>query len=186
MSSVAVHKPSGAKAVSDMLRGHSSALGFTLIEILIVLFIISIVSCIAILSINHNENRQLETFANELTQMLSLAEEQAMLQPSVLGLILDHQSFRFASYHENERKNQWTMLKDNLLNEQHIPKEVNVSLEAGDVGEEDEGPIKKPQIIISTNGDITPFTIYIGRRGKKPRYVIRGEADGHISNQLLS
>jgi general secretion pathway protein H len=165
--------------------------GYTLIEILIVLLIISIVSSVALISINHNENRQLETFANELTQLLSLAEEQAMLQPSVLGLIIDDQSLRFAafqSHHENEKKNEWVMLQDDhLLNVQIIPKEINVSFATEHTElDHESASVTTPQIIISTNGDLTPFTIYIGRKGKKPRYVIRGEADGRITNQLLS
>ena len=56
--------------------------GFTLIELLVVIFIISIVTSVALLSISRNENKQLEAFTNELVQTVTLAEEQAMLQPS--------------------------------------------------------------------------------------------------------
>ena len=75
-----------------------SKAGYTLIEILIVVLIISIVTSVAMLSIGRNENKQMESFAQELMQMLSLAEEQAMLQPTVLGLMLSEQSLQFASF----------------------------------------------------------------------------------------
>lgn len=165
--------------------------GYTLIEILIVLFIISIVSSVALLSINRNENRQLEAFANELAEMLTLAEEQAMLQPTVLGLIVDDQSLHFATYqaaNKLKENNKWIPLQDKILGMQSIPNEVKVSVELqGNTTEikKAEG-VETPQIIISTNGDLTPFTIYVGKKGKKPRYVIRGDADGHVSNTLLS
>ena len=43
----------------------------------------------------------------------------------------------------------------------------------------------KPQIVISTNGDVTPFTIYVGRKGKKPLYAISGDADGNVTSREL-
>ena len=52
------------------------------------------------------------------------------------------------------------------------------------VHQEDEDQL--PQVVISTNGDITPFTIYVGKKGKSPRYVIKGDADGNITSKLLS
>lgn len=163
--------------------------GYTLIEILIVLFIISIVTSMAFLTIGSNENRQLESFANELTQILTLAEEQAMLQPSVLGLSLNEHSFQFASYDSvtDEKTKVWTPLQDKLLGRQRIPRGVALSVEVGEkrTGSVQESEKNNPQIIISTNGDITPFTIYVGKPGEKPRYAIRGDADGSVTNKLL-
>lgn len=165
--------------------------GFTLIEILIVLFIISIVTSMAFLSISRNENRQLESFANELTQMLTLAEEQAMLEPSVLGLSINEHSLQFASFETlaEEKKKVWIPLKDKLLGQHRIPKGVELAVQVGEKraeGEADKVDPTHPQIIISTNGDITPFTIYVGKPGEKPRYVIKGHADGSVTNTLLS
>lgn len=161
--------------------------GFTLIEILVVLFIISIVSSAALLSIGRNENRHIETFANELAQAMTLAEEQAMLQPTVLGLSLKEHSFQFSSFQltAEAKKNVWTPLQDALLGQHTIPNDIQVDVEVSGnrAAAEDK---TTPQIIISTNGDLTPFTIYIGKKGEKPRYAIRGDADGNVTNKLLS
>ncbi len=165
--------------------------GFTLIEILVVLFIISIVTTVALLSISRNENTQIESFANELTQSLTLAEEQAMLQPVVLGLALDGKSFQFTSLETTgaEKKKAWVPMEDNVLGKHNIPSNLEVSIKVGDASKEDADEDEnhdKPKVIISTNGDITPFSIYVGKKGQLPRYVITGDADGNVTNKSLS
>lgn len=175
-----------------MKKTKTQSKGYTLIEILIVLFIVSIVTSMAFVTIGGNENRRLESFANELTQMLTLAEEQAMLQPSVLGLSVNEQALQFASYEtqEEEKKKSWVPLTDKLLGHHRIPKGVELAIEVGDKrtssmdAKKDEK--NNPQIIISTNGDVTPFTIYVGKPGEKPRYIIKGHADGSVTHKLLS
>lgn len=182
--------------------GRQSAGGFTLIELLVVIFIISIVTSVAVLTVSRNENRQIESFANEFVQMVTLAEEQAMLQPIVLGLVMDEQSYQFSSYQPavNGQKSSWALMQDKLLSRRTIPDWIQIEVKVSDQREarreddekenqadnEDKEKSVDPQVIISTNGDITPFTIYVGKRGKRPRYVITGDADGHVSSKLLS
>jgi general secretion pathway protein H len=147
--------------------------GYTLIEILVVLLIISIVTSVAMLNIGQNKNKQLETFANELTQIVTLAEEQAMLQPMVLGLSFNERSMQFSSF-----KNTWRPLQDAQFSKHGIPNNIQINVQGG--------AKSGPEIIISSNGDITPFTIYLSQKGKEPRYVIKGEADGTVTNTELS
>ncbi|EKD71210.1 MAG: hypothetical protein ACD_46C00245G0001, partial [uncultured bacterium] len=163
--------------------------GFTLIEILIVIFIISIVTSVAMLSISRNENKQIESFANELTQMLTLAEEQAMLQPSVMGLTFKQQTLQFSALKKaSDGKDEWQLLRDNVLGEHRIPDNIEINIDAGGkkINEADEVEKKLPQVVISTSGDLSPFTIYIGKKGKKPRYAIIGSADGKVTNKELT
>jgi general secretion pathway protein H len=168
-------RPSSALRAPSPRRGE----GFTLIEILVVLFIISIVTTVALLSISRNENRQLETFTNELTQMLTLAEEQAMLQPTVMGLAFKSSSLQFSRYESS-----WEPWQGASLGKRKVPDNIELKLEVAN--QKIDAANKTPQIIISTNGDVTPFTIYIGKKGAKPRYAVIGDADGQITSQLLS
>lgn len=166
-----------------------NARGYTLIEILVVLFIISIVTSVALLTISRNQNKQLEIFANELAQSMSLAEEQAMLQSTVLGLRLDDHSFHFASMQqtvEGEKKTAWTPLQDTILGQHHIPGDIQLAVQVGGQKLSSENTKVIPQVIISTNGEVTPFTIYVGKKGEKPRYIVTGDADGNITNKALS
>lgn len=163
--------------------------GFTLVEVLVVLFIMSIVTSVALLSINHNENRQLEAFTNELVQRIMLAEEQALLQPAVLGLSIKAAMYEFACYQpaENGKNFSWQPMQDHLLADYAIPASMQVSIEIGGKKIALNEEVKQaPQIMISTNGDVTPFIIHIGKKGKSPRYVINGDAAGNITSKALS
>jgi general secretion pathway protein H len=163
--------------------------GYTLIEILVVLFIISIVTSVAMLSIGRNDNKQMEAFANELTQVMTLAEEQAMLQTTVLGLSFTGHSYQLASFQsaQDNKKAGWLPVHDTVLGEHDIPSSIHVVLSlSGKKVELAEQASINPQIIISTSGEVTPFTIYVSKAGEKPRYAITGDADGNVTNTLLS
>lgn len=167
-----------------------AAAGFTLIEILVVIFIISIVTSIAILSIGHNENKKLEAFASDLTQMISLAEEQAMLQPAILGILLQNRTIQWMAWQpvQNGRQSGWLPLQDKLLGLHAVPANVELKLMIGSAvsASQQDKNIQTPQITISTNGDITPFRLYVGKRGQPPRYVITGDTDGNVTTTTLS
>jgi general secretion pathway protein H len=170
-------------------RRATAMAGFTLIEILVVLFIISIVTTVTLLTIGRNENRDIENFAKELTQMVSLAEEQAMLEPNVLGISLAPHSVQFASLTKDKetQKSVWLPMEDHVLGGYEIPSNIQVSLQVGGMQVELSKSMKSiPQIIISTNGDVTPFVMYVGKKGKKPQFAITADADGNVSNTALT
>lgn len=165
--------------------------GFTLVEILVVIFIISIVTSVALLTIGRNDNKKIESFTNQLNQIMSLAEERAMLQPAVLGLVIEDNSFHFASLNSAtvNKNNTWKSLDDKQLGAHEIPDDIELRLQVAGkkTSDQEDDEVKQgPQIIISTNGDITPFTLYIGKRGQEPRYAIKGDADGRLTRQSLS
>jgi hypothetical protein len=93
----------------------------------------------------------------------------------------------FQALAENKKKT-WLPLNDALLSQRAIPSDIEVDVKiAGErTSQKDEEEIQTPQIIISTNGDVTPFTIYIGKKGERPRYMIVGEADGNVVNKSIS
>lgn len=158
--------------------------GYTLLEILVVLVIISIVAGVALLTIGHNDNKELQAFTRELTQTLTLAEEQALLQPVTLGLMFTTHSFRFYEYRQTRSSASWQALNDRELGLHRIPEDIQLSLQINDKIlplEPVEG--KLPALFVSTNGTLTPFTLLIGKKNKKPRYQLIGHADGSITSQ---
>jgi prepilin-type N-terminal cleavage/methylation domain-containing protein len=160
--------------------------GYTLFEILIVLFIISILTSVALITIGHNQNKRMEYFVAEFTQLVTLAEEQAMLQPATLGLTIDDAVMEFQRYQAPLAKEprQWITLNDTVLGRHPIPEGIVVYFKDSDAAQSSSE--RSPRIVISMNGDITPFTLYVGKRGEKPQYKITGDADGSISQQWLS
>ncbi|HSW70715.1 MAG TPA: type II secretion system minor pseudopilin GspH [Gammaproteobacteria bacterium] len=158
--------------------------GYTLLEVLVVLVIISIVAGMAMLSLGHNENKELQAFTRELAEILSLAEEQALLQPTTLGLMLRPHSFGLYEYRKTQHQMAWQALNDRELGIREMPADTQIILQIANqtVSQEEQG--EKPPIIISTNGTLTPFTMLIGKKNKKPRYKLSGLADGTISAEV--
>lgn len=148
------------------------------------MLIISIVSGAAVLSIGMSARRDAKIFAEELTQKLTLASEQAILQRQVIGLFVENDKVFFTYYEKNEKTQEenWVPFENRSLGEMEIPSRVEMLLTPSS---QDEMAEKYPQITISTNGDPTPFTIYIGRKGDKPGYAIIGSPDGNIVNKPL-
>ena len=192
---VALNPPTGVCQSRDVSFKNHSTRGFTLIEILVVLFIISIVSTVALLSISRNQTKQLQNFTTQLSQQITLAEEEALLQSTVIGLSIDEKQAQFFSYQaatDKDKKDTWVPIQDTVLAKQIIPGNMQVKVVIANAKKSDEEEISAdenrdeektitPQIIISTNGDITPFTIYVGKRDDKPRFAIIGTADGSVT-----
>jgi general secretion pathway protein H len=157
-----------------------SVTGFTLIELLIVMVIISVVSTVAMLTISHNQNTRFDSFAKQLTSMMNLAEEQAMLKPAILGLHFTETTYQFYEFADNT----WHAINDHTLGLHHIPDDTQVTLKIRDkvIADDPDITTPHPYLIISTSGDIIPFTILIGKPGSKPRYQVVGKANGSLSS----
>jgi general secretion pathway protein H len=157
--------------------------GFTLIEILIVMLIMSIVSGIAILMISSNTQKQIEYSAKALTRALTLASEEAILRPGTLGAAFTENSYEFFIYQEPkvEDDNPWKPLPGKTFRKHFFPKKAVISLKVQDQTVELNGA---PQVIIAENGNFTPFTLTIWD-AEKPLYQISGNTSGEVTNESL-
>lgn len=156
--------------------------GFTLIEILIVIVIISIISGIAVVTISTNKTKQLETFAHQLTRLMTLAEQEAMLQPHTLGLAFSPHHFQFFIYKpSSDQEHPWQAITTKNLGWHTIPDYIKITLQINDENKILNG---KPSILISESGDITPFRLHIAKAGSKPAYVVIGDSTGNIRTQV--
>ncbi len=149
--------------------------GFTLIEILVVIVIISVVSAIAILTIHFNEKKQFETITKQLINLLQLAEQEALLRPATLGLGITANTYQFFIYEEKDKK--WQPLTDNNLKIHHLPNSTVLTLHMQDKEVAMDG---QPHIIIPPSGNISPFTLSIGKKDD-PAYKIIGKENGEIN-----
>lgn len=153
--------------------------GYTLVEILVVMLIISIVTSVGLLSIRYNDNKRMESIANEITQLFMLAEEQAMLQPATYGVIIDNKTLQFTQLQHAEKQTTWQPLQDHVFKQQVMPGDIEMQLKIKNA-DSSVTANNQPQVIISENGDITPFTLYIGKQGEKPKYSVVGYSDGSV------
>ena len=144
------------------------SLGYTLLEILVVLVIIAITASFAFLSISHYRERTAQAWVNNIIQTITLAEEFALLQPATLRMQFTPHTFYFSEYH-----GQWQRLdNDPELGTHPLPKELKITSNTTD-------------IVISMNGTLTPFELFIGKQNHAPLYQISGHSDGSITSKRL-
>ena len=152
-----------------------TAKGFTLIEILIVLVITAIIMAVAAMTLGHmgkgrRERMTVEAFMNVVT----VAEQQAILTPSVLGLAFYAEGYQFFQYEAGA----WKPLHDDVLSNQTAFKNLltaNLTFVSGH-DEDIKSHAAKPVIIFSPSGFVTPFVLNL--QGENHIYMITVQNNG--------
>jgi general secretion pathway protein H len=158
--------------------------GFTLIEVLIVMVIISIVAGVAVMTIQVNQRKQYETLANQLVNAITLAEQEAMLRPATLGLAFTSTAWQFYSVKRDTKTNreQWFPLDIPALKSHAFPANTKITLNI-------QGKIipakGAPELVITPGNDLAPFVIYIGKKGEHPYYQVTGKANGEVMSATI-
>lgn len=179
------------------MRSSRSAAGFTLIEILVVLVIISTVVSITMMSFGILGNdRDLQTEARRFGALTELVRDEASMQGREFGVELMKTSYRFVEYDTYGAR--WAQVPgDETLRLRGLPEDVEfelyledkriVLLEAPESLEDpdedrDRGGADSyaPHLLIYSSGDTTPFELHIWRAFDDERVVLRGDALGTV------
>lgn len=164
--------------------------GFTLVEILVVLVIISIVTAIGVLSLGSlGANPAAESAAQKLAAVTDLVAQQAVMRGQQYGLRISPHAYEFMVYDGS----QWSPVSnDELLRQRQLDSSVTLSLQlqgtaiqmpsskpAGDgLLENDTGNEQteiKPQILLLSSGELTPFIITVRGADGKNIYRVTGD-----------
>jgi len=160
-----------------MRQQPSQAGGFTLIELLVVLVILGSLIGIAVLSTTDNHSRALQGEAERLAALISLLSEEAVLDNREYGLRLDEQSYRVFRY--NERQAVWQTVAGQQEHQLPIFSRLQLTLEGQplnlttvqaeqqnnpDLAPEHTKDRQMPQLLILSNGELSPFTLRIEER----------------------
>jgi len=154
--------------------------GFTLLEVLVVLLMIGIILGFATLSVDlGGQERLLEQETKRLQALLSLAQEEAILENRSLGLRLEADGYQFYQLDEAER---WQSLEtDDSLRPRQLPALMRLSVEidglAVKVHDEDAAT---PQIALLSSGEITPFRCTFQFAEEARSYRLEGAASGQL------
>jgi general secretion pathway protein H len=163
--------------------------GFTLVEIMIVAFIIGLVAAAAVITFGgERRDAELEREAERLDALLDYAREQAELQTRDFGFRVNRLNYQFVVF--DVLRNEWRVAhEDEALRERALQEGLLPSLviEGRPVVLEQRWPKIddfKPQIMIFGNGDLTSFEFALTREGTDNRAVIRSDEQGAIRLQL--
>ncbi len=161
--------------------------GFTLVEILVVVFIIGIVvSTISFQVFQTDHKAKVKEEAQRLQVLVDMASDYAILNQQQLGIYLDLEknSYEFVSL---QKDGQWLPIdgnkffrkrelpeslvlelnldglpwqdEDALFDREIFDEDLSIRDEGVSIGDEEDQPPPPPQIFILSSGDLTPFEI---------------------------
>lgn len=159
--------------------------GFTLLELLIVIFIIGIATTvISLRSSGQHGYRELQSFAEILKAQMQVAREQAIVQMSVIGLTFQSNNYEFYQYNKMAEQ-QWMPLAntDNFWKIYSIPTFIQLDFlqnETNNFNKNSSKQIQTPQIIFSPSGEITPFTLTLANKKISPHFKLISNGVGSL------
>ena len=151
--------------------------GFTLIEILVVLFIVSIMSGIVIANLpSMSRTGNLDTEAMRVKHLLDLAKENALLEANEYGFKPEQTGYEFFVYDDMAQK--WKLLKNPPFEQRKLADGLTIEATIENSALKMDGKNKKstPPILLLSSGETTPFhlTISMPSAGKSRTLVADG------------
>ncbi len=149
-------------------------LGFTLLEILLVLVLLSVMAMVVVPNLPQNGNDEAKIEAQRFYQLIQLWTEQSLLTGETLGLRVENKSYkllRLSSKDWEEVKKERSVTSATLSDDFKLELEVTGFVEEEDqlfkresffdeemFVDEDAKP-EPPQVVLMGNGEIIPFTL---------------------------
>lgn len=158
--------PTSATGISINDVRPRSARGFTLIEILVVVFIIGLMSAAAILSFGGSRrDSQLESEGEKLDSLFDYVREQAELQTRDYGFRVSRLGYSFVVY--DVLADQWRPVdEDDAMRERNFPGGVRpeVVVEGRQIvldSKKKDVEDFSPDIVVFANGDVSSFEVIL-------------------------
>ena len=154
-----------------------SQTGFTLLEILLCLFIIGLMVSVVSVALPDRKDQSLEHMATRMKRALLIAQEESVFRSKDYGLLLSSDGYHFYSYREED----WVIEESiPLLKPQKFSKNLLVQLsiegEPADIRD-----ASKPQILILSDGQLSEFSIGFTRSDDKASWTLSGSFDGSLT-----
>ncbi len=133
--------------------------GFTLIEVIVVIAIIGFVLTIATISIGDPQVKRMKQTSERFTALIQLAKEQAIFNSQEYALSVWDSGYAFYTLDQSG----WVLVTDDrIFRDRTLPDGIEHKLYLDGVlvilSNEDK---KKPQIFITSDGEVSPFQLDI-------------------------
>jgi general secretion pathway protein H len=133
-----------------------SSKGFTLVELLVVLLVLSLVAGVAVFSMGvFKSSHNLENTTQGLSSRLRLAQMEALFEQQALGIAVDERGYKF--YRKNTAEGDWELISDDsLFKAQAFPNHTQLQLTVN--GKVQSLSQDEPQLVL-LQGELVPFSI---------------------------
>lgn len=179
------------------MRARTVQSGFTLIETLVVVIVITIIVSVGILSLGLvRDDRVLRREAARIGSLLEVAQDEAMMQGREFGLEVMRESYRFVEYDPQQRR--WAdvptedmfrarQLPDNIEFDLYLEdKSIQLELDGLDLAEpedeRDSDGLKDyaPHVFVFSSGDTTPFELRLVDAQHQHTVILSADITGQI------
>jgi general secretion pathway protein H len=165
--------------------------GFTLVEILVVILIITVVISLTVLSVSSSgRDSQLDEESRRIEGLVGLLHERAVLEGRDFGLRIEPAAYEFVVY--DPRRDRWMVLdQEHEFRHRELPKGVSFQLQLDSqtvvIKAIDRnlsgGDPPGPQVAIAASGEGTPFRLILLREATQAKAVVDGDALGKVSRE---
>ena len=160
----------GISVNNSLTAARARSAGFTLIEIMVVVFIIGLITAAAVITFGGEQrDTELDREAERLDALFDYVREQAELQTRDYGFRVNNVGYSFVVF--DVLQNQWrTADEDDALRQREFPEGLEPQVVVDGrriVLDQKKRDLEefKPQIMIFANGDLTSFEISLRREG---------------------
>lgn len=137
--------------------------GFTLIEVLIVLIIVSIITAVAVLAFGHfGRGRRERIVVHQFSRVITVAQQQAILSPMVLGLTITADGYAFYRYQPKTQSTaeKWLPLSADVLSNKNAFRHLfQVQVKSISAFSDSSAQNTTPAILFLPSGFVTPFVL---------------------------
>ncbi|GHB06532.1 GspH/FimT family pseudopilin [Modicisalibacter luteus] len=146
-----------------MTPGH--ARGFTLLELLVVVVIVSLATTLSIAWLGGDDHRRLDAAAERLHGDLSLARDVAFLDQQIIGWQANAQGYRFVTwrYEPDTGVWRWVPLESHRLAPQTWP--IPLSVESVSANAPSAPDTDMPRLVWWPNGEVIGGRLILGHGG---------------------
>lgn len=157
-----------------------AARGFTLLELMVVLVIISVILTFATLTTGGDPRaEQLRRETRRLAALLEMASEEAVLSSQQLAVRFSEEGYQFMVL----QGGQWLPLSgDPVLGARTLPEGIQLRLELEDnpppslITEDSD----LPQVFLLSSGEMTPFVVTLSAPESERRFLVKADLLGQL------
>ncbi len=180
MTILAIKRQRNSPQPTPSLAAHNCiSAGFTLLELMVVILIIGLMTNYVVLSYRPTDAVTLaKQEAKKLAYLITLASQDSLMRSRPIALHLNAKGYQFL-YKSNTSL--WLPSKDKLFKPQNLPQGVTFELNLSN--EEDQFSVPEEetaQILLSTSGELTPFTIRLVTREATQFSELSGQFSGQL------